>query len=390
MAMAPFPCRSVLVSCVVLSTSGCGTGKTSGSPTCGETLCPGGTRPIDVTDADGGCHSTCEPLQECPTFAFPVMTTSCFSCATITSRGRSFTVSQPLGQAVRYSTCSETPDPDGELTILRYFLDVDLAQPAGLSGRARLVWSDAEDAPLCTAEFRVEAWTDGELPDADPGVDTRLALLHLLDGGLTEPGCVTLDIELMAQQVERLDHAFFWLGHSASWTNWDGTTHDDVVFRFDQTGAYDDGDWYPWQQGSVSGTTLSVQALFGTAMRGPLPEGLPAEGFERWTWYEGEEACDETFFVVGAEAVPGPGDALYSLVFARGAGSTGCTPGIWRTARGLDGATLFTLSGGEVEDLATCDLSDATTANGVPRVRADWALSTSATRAEGTLFMELR
>lgn len=368
----------------------CGVEKSSSDVQCGDTLCPGGTRPVEVLDVDGGCHSSCEPLQECPSFALPVMTTTCFSCATITSLGRSFTVSQPLGQAVRYSTCSETPDPDGALTILRYFLDVDVSQPEAATGRARLVWSDANDAPLCSAEFRVEPATEEPLPSADPGVDTRLALLHLLDGGLTEPGCVTLDIELMAQQVEQLDHAWFWLGYTPSWTSWDGETHDHVVFRYDQANAYDDGDWYPWQQARRAGTIVSVEALFGTAMRAPLPSGLPAEGFERWTWFEGDEECDETFFVVGADAVPGMGDALYSLVLARGAGSSGCTPGIWRTARGLDGTTLFTLSDGEMEALAECTLSDATTASGVDRVRADWALESTATRAEGTLFLELR
>ncbi len=367
---------------------GCAT-DASDKATCGDTLCPGGTRPIDVVDADGGCHASCEPLQDCPTFAMPVMTETCFSCAAITSLGRSFTVSQPLGQAVRYSTCSETPDPDGELTILRYALDVDISQVDAPTGRATLVWSDADEQPLCTAEFRVEAWTEDPIPEADPGVNTRLALLHLLDGGLTEPGCVSLDIELMAQQVERLDHAWFWLGYSSSWTAWDGSTHDHVVFRYDQTGAYDDGDWYPWQQGALVGPTLSLTALFGTAMRAPLPDDLPAEGFERWTWFEGDRACDETFFVVGARAVAGDADALYSTVLARGAGSTGCSPGIWRTARGLDGTTLVTLADGEVEALATCEVTDATAADGVPRVRADWALSTDAVEAEGTLYVEV-
>jgi len=344
---------------------------------------------VQVEDADGGCHAACEPLQDCPSFAFPVMTESCFSCATITSLGRSFTVSQPLGRSVNYSTCAEAPEPNGALTILRYFLDVDLSDPGEPSGRASLVWSDASDQPLCTAEFRIEGVPEVDVPAGDPGVDTRTALLHLLDSGLTDPGCVSLDIELMAQQVERLDHAWFWIGHSPSWTAWDGSTHTDVVFRYDSTGAYDDGDWYPWQQGERVGSTLQVEALFGTAMRAPLAMTLPAEGFERWTWYEGERLCDETLFVVGSEPVTGePVDAMYSVVFARGAGSTACTPAIWRTARGLDGDQLVTLTDDDVEVLATCEVSDATVDAAVPRVRLDWLVEWTDASGEGTLYLE--
>ncbi|MBO84107.1 MAG: hypothetical protein CL927_02015 [Deltaproteobacteria bacterium] len=371
--------------------AGCGDAPEEASAlVCGETLCPGGTHPVEVNDVDGGCHAACEPLQDCPSFAFPVMTEDCFSCALLTSRGRSFTVSQPLGRSVNYSTCAEAPEPGGTLTILRYFLDVDLSDPNTPSGRASLVWSDEADVPICTAEFRIEGLEDAGAPPSAEGVDTRVALLHLLDSGLTEPGCISLNIELMAQQVERLDHAWFWIGHSSRWTDWDGQAHSDVVFRYDATDAYDDGNWYPWQQGRVVAGQLQVEALFGTAMRAPLPDALPAEGFERWTWYEGERLCDETLFVVGAEpAVDPDADALYRVVFARGAGSTACTPAIWRTARGISGDQLLGMEDDAIIELATCEISDATLDPETPRIRVDWGVEWTEATGDGTLFLEI-
>jgi len=375
----------------VVQVSGCGQ-KSDTGVSCGAEACPGGTRPITF-EADGTCRATCEPLQTCPSWAVPVMTDACFACTTVMSDGRSFTVTQPLGDSIEYATCDGAVDPEASLTILRYAMSASVdATTASVNGHATLTWSDASDTPICTASFRLDSEVDETAPTGDDGIDQVLAVRHVMDGGLTDEGCVGLDLEVLSRQVERLDHAWFWLGVSASWTDWMGKAHDNVVFRLDHSNAYVDGDWYPWLQAVETGDTLSFDVLFGTAADVVGSNQLPVSGSEHWLWAEGDTTCDETFFVVGAWPVTAQAsDVLYEVLLARAAGSTGCTSGIWRTTRGVAGGLVTTTDdlGAEVE-LVPATMTDASVGQGGARVQATWTdYDRPDGRTSGLLFFEL-
>ena len=319
------------------------------------------------------------------------MNEACFACVTLMSDGRSFAITQPLGESIRYATCEGALDPDATLTILRYRFDGNVSSSGEVDGTATLTWSDASDTPVCTAYFKVDQEVDGELPEADPGLDTVFAVRHIMDGGLTDPGCTTLDIDVMALQVEELDHAWFWLGFSERWTAWDGSTHDRVVFRKDKTNAYVDGEWYPWVQAEPgAGDALSFEILFGTAADVDGNGELPVTGSEVWQWADGEQTCDESYFVVGAwEIQAQTSRALYEVLLARGAGSTGCTSGIWRTTRGLGTNSITTTNDvGTEDELVSATLTDATTNDDVPRTRAEWSATLDYAETEGVLYFE--
>jgi hypothetical protein len=372
---------------VVLSCVG-GKDDEEGELECGTQLCPGGMRLVTV-ETDDACRASCEPIEPCPAWSVPVVTEDCFTCAVVTSDGGSFNITQPLGHAERYDSCEAVPSKDTTISILRYRLDIDISDVDNVHGTAELEWSNEDDEPVCTAIFDLEP-ADAAAPAADAGIDKIFGFNHLLASGLTEEGCRALDIDLVAAQAELLDHSYFFFGYAERWTDWSGETYDDVVFRYDKQDAYADGAWYPYQQASIWQDALQITAVLGVSYGDYGDTHIPVTGFESWRWISGDVTCEEQMFVIGATALDvGSSEALYDITFARGAGSTGCTSGIWREARGYRGGYLTTKdSSGRVIDWARVDMSDASIES--PRWQLDWEASWPDALSSGTLYMEHR
>ncbi len=370
-----------LMSCSVI------TGEEGGSNfECGTQLCPGGMRPISVESEDA-CIASCEPFAECPSWSTPVITENCFACGIIEADGNSFNITQPLGRADRYDSCEAMPAEDATISVLKYRIEVDISDPENLSGDAFLDWSDADDKVICTAVFSLKP-SSGTPPSADEGVDVTFGLSHVFTSGLREEGCRALDIDLLSKQVELLDNSYFYFGYSENWSNWEGKSFSDVIFRYDKNDGYTGGDWYPYQQGSIWQNKLQMDAILGVSYGDYLDSYIPVSGYETWKWVSDGELCEEQMFVIGATPIDVQTSfALYDVTFARGTGSTGCTSGIWREARGQRSGYLTTLNDeGDVINWTTAEVSDASTS--VPRWEVEWDAVWGDSTSAGTLFME--
>ena len=353
---------------------------------CGTQLCPGGMRPI-TAESEDACIASCEPFAECPAWSTPVITENCFTCGILTEDGDSFNVTQPLGHADRYDTCEAMPAEDATISVLKYRIEVDITDPDNLSGEATLEWTDADDDVVCAAVFNLEPST-AVPPAPDGSVDVTFGLNHKFSSGLRQEGCRALDIDLLSNQVELLDNSYFFFGYSETWSNWAGDTFSDVIFRYDKNDRYNDGDWYPFQQGSIWQDKLQMDAILGVSYGDYLDTYIPVSGFETWKWLSDGELCEEQMFVIGAEPVEVTSTfALYDVIFARGTGSSGCTSGIWREHRGYRSGYLTTLNAeGEVIDWTPASATDASTT--VPRWEIEWNATWEDATSTGNLFME--
>lgn len=353
---------------------------------CGTQLCPGGMRPVTL-ESDDACIASCEPFAECPSWSTPVITENCFACGVVTEDGDSFNVTQPLGHADRYDSCEAMPSEGATISVLKYRLEVDITDPDNLSGNATLEWTDTDDDVVCSAIFSLEPSSE-TLPNADASVDVTFGLNHIFTSGLRDEGCRSLDIDLLSTQVELLDNSYFFFGYSKTWSNWAGDSFSDVIFRYDKNGGYSDGDWYPFQQGSIWQNKLQMEAVLGVSYGDHVDTYIPVTGYENWKWVSDGDLCDEQMFVIGAEPIEVTTTfALYDVIFARGTGSSGCTSGIWREARGYRSGYLTTLNeDGDVIDWTTVEMSDASTT--VPRWEIAWEATWADATSSGTLFME--
>ena len=252
--MRSHPLLPVLAASVVAILA-CGGLRDSGweEPEC-DADCPNWTLQIDDNRPKDSCFSTCAPLVECPSWGIPLITDTCYACTHITESGKLLPLVPNLGFGSFDQACSPS-SADANTTQVLWWIDENYYQDGEyIWGDVHIVWTSGETGDtLC--DVRYEASFETITPRCPECIVEFGAVLtwDSYDG----PYCDAILSQHRYDFADQADGGVLSFGYAREWTAWDGSVHNDVIFRSDDASIYEASPWIPYSQATDVGEILS-------------------------------------------------------------------------------------------------------------------------------------
>ena len=199
------------------------------------------------------CQATCEPIEECPPWSYPIVTETCFTCMMISEHGEHIQIVWEMGYSGNWTCDQAEPPADTQMISVHHRMEFDISNTDDIEGFSWLEWYDHQGERLCSSKFSASTI---EIDQVCEHCDFTVGLSFTLRDLDREDTCSQVPQESREDWVEWMNGKYITLGYSKQWTHWDGQVHEDVIWWPDSYDDYYDMDWFPHRQARVEGDIL--------------------------------------------------------------------------------------------------------------------------------------